>query len=107
MTKDRFSPRLAKKIKKRFVPSSNFFHSIDSEEEFHPNCFIDVCQQQWEKKTFVDLFNRENRGLIDPAIHSIQLHSPPMKTFVDMLNQESRKELLLLLDLCRLFSPRF
>ena len=48
------------------------------------------------KETFVDLFNRQKRGLIDPAIPSIQLHSPSMKTFADMLNQESFKELLLL-----------
>ena len=94
MMKDRFSPRPAKKIKKRFVPSSNFFNSIDSEEESHPNCFIDISQSTTlGKETFLVLFNRQNRGLIDPAIHSIQLQSPAMKTFVDIQNQESFKEI--------------
>jgi hypothetical protein len=50
MTKDRFSPRPAKKIEKRFVPSSNFFSLIDSEEESPQNCLIDICEQQREKK---------------------------------------------------------
>ena len=70
MTKDRFSPRPAKKIEKRFVPSSNFFNSIDSEEESLENCFLDVCQQHWEKKRSLIFSIDRKRGLIDPCSHS-------------------------------------
>ena len=97
MMKDRFSPRPAKKIEKRFVPSSNFFNSIDSEEESLENCFLDVCQQHWEKKrSLIFSIDRKEDWSIHAAIPSIQLHSPSIKTFVDMINQESFKELLLL-----------
>ena len=73
-----------------------------SEQEFHLNCFTDICQQHLEKKhspistkAFVDLLNRQDGGLIDQAIHDIQLHSPPMKTYLGMQDQESWKEFLL------------
>ena len=72
------------------------------EQEFHLNCLTDICQQHLEKKhspistkAFVDLLNRQDAGLIDQAIHYIQLHSPPVKTYLGMQDQESWKEFLI------------
>ena len=69
-----------------------------SEQEFHLNCFTDICQQHLEKKhspistkAFVDLLNRQDGGLIDQAIHYIQLHSPPVKTYLGMQDRDARR----------------
>ena len=73
-----------------------------SEQEFHLTCFTDICQQHFEKKhssistkAFVDILNRQDGGVIDQAIHYIQLHSPPVKMYLGMHDQQSWKEFLL------------
>jgi hypothetical protein len=52
-----------------------------SEQEFHLTCFTDICEQHLGKKhssistkAFVEILNRQDGGVIDQAIHYIQLH---------------------------------